>query len=120
MLVEQGELLQFHSLHQAVEQEQGLDFLRLFTHTPTTNIPLHPVLIHHSRNGARYFVLHALRPVRLTLGYLSLLPCSHPLEAALALFLHTRRLLAPAELHGAGDAWSREHHVAIHDLLPTQ
>lgn len=101
--MEQGELLQLLSLHQAVEQEQGLVFLPLFTHTPTTNIPLHPALMHHSRSGAHCSVLRALLPVRPTLGYLSLLPCRHLLEAALALFHRIRRPLTQAESHGAGD-----------------
>lgn len=118
VLVEQGEL--HRSLHQAADQEQGLVYLPLFTHTPTTNILLHPVLMHHSRSAAPCFALHALHQARPTLGYLSPLRCSHLLEAAPALSPRTRRPLAPAELRGAGDEWSWEHHVAIHGLLPTQ
>lgn len=118
--VEQGELLQFRSLHKAAERDQGLVYLPLFTPTPTTNIPLHPALTHHSRSAARCFVLHALHPARLTLGYSSLLPCIHPLGAALALSPRTSRPLAPAEARGAGDDWSREQYVANHGLLPTQ
>lgn len=119
-LVEQGELLQWHSLHQAVEQEQGLVYLPLFTHTPTTNIPRHHASMHHSTSAARCSVLHGLHPARPTLGYLSLLPCSHLPEAALALSPRTRRPPAPAEPHGAGDDWSQEQYVAIHGLLPTR
>lgn len=120
VLVEQGELLQWHSLHQAVEQEQGLVCLPLFTHIPTTNIPPHPDLMHHFRNAARCSVLHALHPVRRIHGYLSLLPCSHLLGAPLALSPHTRHPPALADPHGAGDDWSLERYAAIHGLLPTQ
>lgn len=118
VLVEQEELVS--SLHQAAGQEQGLVYLPLFTNTATTNTHLHPALMRHSRSAARCFVLHALHPVRPTLGYLSPLPCIHLPEAALALSLRTRRPRAPAEARDAGDGWSREHHVAIHGLLPTQ
>lgn len=118
VLVEQGELLQLHSQHRAAEQEQGLVSLPLCIHTPPTIIPHHPALIHHSKSAAHCFVLHALHPVRLTLGYLSLLPCIHHLEAALGLSPHTRHPLAPAEPRGAGDDPS--HYVAIHGLHPTQ
>lgn len=118
--VEQGELLQLHFQRQAAEQEQGLVYLLLSTHTPTTNIPHHPALIQHSRSAAHCSVHHVLRPVRPTREYLSLLPCSHPLGAALAPSPHIRRPLARAELHGAGDDRYREQYVAIHGLRLTQ
>ncbi|KAK1900338.1 Histone-lysine N-methyltransferase 2A [Dissostichus eleginoides] len=97
-----GGLLQWCSPHKAAEQEQGLDYLPLITHTPTTNIPLRPASMLHNRSGARCFVLHGSHPARPTLEYLSLLPFTHLLEAALALSRRTRRPRAPTEARGAG------------------
>lgn len=120
VLVGQGELLQLHFQHLALEQEVELVYLLLFIPTLTTSIPHHPALMHHFKSVARCFVLHALHPVRPTLGYLNQLPCNRLLVAALDLSPHTRHPPAPAEPHGGGGDWSREHYVAIHGLHPTQ
>lgn len=121
VLVAQGEPLQLHFQHLALEQEVELVYLLLFTLTLTlTSIPHHPALMHHFKSVARCFVLHALHPVRPTLGYLNQLPCNHLLAAALDLSPHTRHPPAPAEPRGAGGDRSRERYVAIHGLHPTQ
>lgn len=120
VLVGQGELLRLHFQHRSPEQEVGLVCLPLFIPTLTTSTPHHPALTHHFKSAARCFVLHALHPVRLTLGYLSQLPCSHLRGAALDQSPHTRRHPAPPERSGVGDGRFREHCVAIHGLHPTR
>lgn len=117
-LVEQEELLLF--LQQVVELEQVLVFLPLFTHTPTTNIPHHRGLMHHSQSVAHCSVRRALLLVRPTLEYMSLLPCRHLLEAALAHFHHIKHPQNQAEPQGAQKESSWELNAAIRGLPPTQ
>lgn len=116
----QGELHQLLFLHRAVEQEQGLAFLPLFTLTPTTSTPLHHALTRRSRSEARCCALLASLPARRTLESLSPLPSIHPRGAVLALSLHIRHPPIQTELQDPGGDSAQEQHVAISGLLPTQ